>query len=419
VRVKANRAVKAAEDEVADDFTSEPPVEWSEAPAMLQIDRAAWESRVRDWSALFRGHPQIHDAVVTFWSTSATRWLVNSDGSRVQTSRTWLRVSFDASTTADDGMELRLRDAVDAANESGMPDETEVRRRIESLIERIVELRNAPVAEPYVGPAILSGHAAGVYFHEILGHRVEAHRLKDSSDGQTFARQIGKPITSSFIDVFDDPRASKLDGNDLNGHYRIDDEGVAAQRASVIEAGVLTGFLMSRSPLEKFPKSNGHGRRQEGRDAVARQGNLIVHAGNVVSAEALKARLLEEVGRQNKPYGLRLVRVEGGFTTTGRNTPQAFKVMPVLVYRVFPDGREELLRGADLEGTPLTSLSKILAASNQHEVFNGFCGAESGSVPVSASSPSLLVEQVEIARKAKASDRPPLLPAPPIDGEKR
>jgi hypothetical protein len=176
--------------------------------------------------------------------------------------------------------------------------------------------------------------------------------------------------------------------------------------------------LLSRAPTRGFTRSNGHGRRQEGYGVVARQGNLIVWPRRTVTPDELKRLLIEEAKRVGKPYGLRFRQVEGGFTNTGRWGTQGFKVLPVVVYRIYLDGREEMIRGADLEGTPLTSLSRIVAAADDWSVFNGHCGAESGYVPVSAASPSLLVGQVEIARKGKEQDKPPILPPPPIGGGK-
>jgi len=219
-----------------------------------------------------------------------------------------------------------------------------------------------------------------------------------------------------FISVYDDPTVLSLNGIPLNGFYRYDDEGVAAQRAPLIDHGVFRGFLMSRSPTRGFAHSNGHGRRQAGQDIVARQGNLIVDPARTTTPAELTRLLLEEVKRQGKPYGLRFRDIEGGYTGTEREMPQAFKVLPIIVYRVYPDGREEMVRGVDIEGTPLTSLSTILAAANDFDVFNGFCGAESGMVPVSASSPSLLLAQVEIARRQNEKNKPPILPAPVMPG---
>jgi predicted Zn-dependent protease len=181
----------------------------------------------------------------------------------------------------------------------------------------------------------------------------------------------------------------------------------------VVDNGVLKTFLMSRSPIRNFPHSNGHGRRQVGLEVVSRQSNLIVNSAKQVTDKQLREMLIAEVKRQNKPYGLYFDHVTGGFTTTSRMGVQAFKVIPLVVYRVYSDGRpDELIRGADIVGTPLASFAKILATSNRPEVFNGYCGAESGSVPVSAVSPAILVSEIEIEKKAKSQDRPPLLPAP-------
>jgi len=175
------------------------------------------------------------------------------------------------------------------------------------------------------------------------------------------------------------------------------------------------GFLLSRSPTRGFRQSNGHGRRQEGRGVVSRQGNLVVEPKVSVPIAELRRRLREEAKRQGKLYGLLFRDISGGFTNTARGGPQAFKVLPILVYRVWVDGRpDELVRGADLVGTPLAALSRIIAASDDYQTFNGYCGAESGFVPVSATSPSLLVEQIEIERRDKGNDKPPVLPAPPL-----
>jgi predicted Zn-dependent protease len=282
------------------------------------------------------------------------------------------------------------------------------------MITDLKALRRAPLADPFIGPAILEGRAAGVFFHEIFGHRVEGHRQKNEEEGQTFAKKIGEPIMPPFINVYDDPTLSRIGDVDLNGFYQFDDEGVVAQRANLVEGGVLKGFLLSRSPTRGFDHSNGHGRRQEGRTVVSRQGNLVVEPKVAVPVTELRRRLREEAKRQGKPYGLLFRDISGGFTNTARGGPQAFKVLPIIVYRVWVDGRsDELVRGADLVGTPLSALSRIMAAGDDYQTFNGYCGAESGFVPVSATSPSLLVQQIEIERRDKGNDKPPILAAPP------
>jgi predicted Zn-dependent protease len=313
-------------------------------------------------------------------------------------------------------MELDRFESFDAHSPEGLPDDKAVQETIQKIIADLKALRAAPVIEPYTGPAILSGRANGVFFHEIFGHRMEGQRQRGDGEGQTFTRQINKPVLPEFISVFDDPTTRRIAGVDLNGSYAFDDDGVAAQRVVVVENGILRNFLLSRSPVAGFEKSNGHGRKAPGYRSVGRQGNLIVQASNTVSDAKLREMLIEEARNQGKPFGLLFDAISGGFTTTQRFSPQAFQVTPILVYRVYVDGRpDELVRGAELIGTPLTSFSKILAAGDKVEVFNGYCGAESGFIPVSAVAPSILTSQIEVQKKAKSSERLPILPPPVAD----
>jgi predicted Zn-dependent protease len=281
------------------------------------------------------------------------------------------------------------------------------------MADDLLALREAPVIEPYSGPAILSGQAAGVFFHEIFGHRIEGHRQKDETEGQTFTKKINQSVLPDFISVYDDPTVKKIGSTDLRGSYLYDDEGMKAQRVTVVENGILKNFLMSRSPIFGFNKSNGHGRKSAGNRPVARQGNLIVESSMTVPKEKLRELLIEECKKQEKPFGLIFEDITGGFTTTRRGGAQAYAVDPIMVYRVYADGRpDELVRGADLIGTPLISFSKILACGDKLGVFNGNCGAESGWIPVSCVSPSILTGEIEIQKKQKSDERPPILPRP-------
>jgi predicted Zn-dependent protease len=415
-KVRAQKQVKVAEEDASDDFSVEAPATDLEDPVALEVDRAEWEKRVRDYSALFKGQPDVLESNVRLSAELETRWYTSSDGGLLQTPRPHVLLSISASAKADDGMELERYESFEATSIRGLPGDAQIRERIRLVIEDLAALRNAPLAEPWSGPAILDGRAAGVFFHEVFGHRMEGHRQKDEGEGQTFAKKIGEKVMPDFISVYDDPTIAALDGIQLNGHYLFDDEGVPGQRAELVDKGVLKSFLMSRSPVHGFARSNGHGRRQKGMSVVARQGNLVVEPLVTAPATELKTLLLAEIARQHKPYGLRFREIQGGYTNTGRGGPQAFKVLPIVVYRVYPDGHEEMVRGVDLEGTPLTSLSKILAAGDDYQVFNGHCGAESGFVPVAAVSPSLLIGQIETARKEKEHERPPILPPPDDKG---
>jgi len=186
----------------------------------------------------------------------------------------------------------------------------------------------------------------------------------------------------------------------------------------LVEDGVLERFLTCRTPIPGQDRSNGHGRRQSGHDVISRQGNLIVEASTTVDREALRAKLVAEVEAQGAPYGLLFEDITGGFTYTGRGLANVFNVSPVIVYRVYADDRpDELVRGVDLIGTPLATFSQIIAAGERIEVFNGYCGAESGWVPVSAVSPDLLVRRIEVQRKETGDVRAPLLPPPSAPGD--
>ena len=418
VKIRTQQTLKAAEEDTSDDFSHEKPVTRVGTPVHLGLsglDRERWEERVRALSRRFTGHANIYDSQVTLQVSSVDRWIVNSEGTLVEDAENYVRVYLQAETRADDGMELDRFESFDATSFETLAGDPEILRAADAMIADLEALRRAPLADPYIGPAILEGKAAGVFFHEIFGHRVEGHRQKNEEEGQTFARKVGQPIMPAFISVYDDPTLTRLNGVDLAGFYRFDDEGVPASRAVLVEHGILKGFLLSRSPTRGFTHSNGHGRRQEGKAIVSRQGNLVVESSAAVPVAELRARLRAEAARQGKPYGLLFKDISGGFTNTTRGGPQAFKVLPILVYRVFADGRpDQLVRGADLVGTPLASLTKILAAGNDTQTFNGMCGAESGYVPVSASSPSLLVEQIEVERKDKGNNKPPVLPAPTI-----
>lgn len=413
IQVKTHKTVKVREEDESADFSLESPEKFIGQLPQIAIDLREWEKTLKGYSGLFSPFPEIYESSITLAATATNKYFVNSEGNMIQHGRTHWRLGVYARTKADDGMDLYRYESFDAYSLEGMPDEKKVRQVIDILAKDLLSLRKAPVIEPFTGPAILSGRAASVFFHEIFGHRIEGHRQKDEEEGQTFTKKINQQVLPDFISVYDDPTQKRIGDKDLIGHYLYDDEGVKAQRVTVVENGILKNFVMSRSPVAGFERSNGHGRKQVGFKAVARQGNLIVEASQTVSEEKLRELLVEECKKQDRPFGLIFKDISGGFTFTGRGIPQSYAVVPIMVYCVYTDGRpDELIRGADLIGTPLVSFSKILACGDKREVFNGTCGAESGGVPVSGVSPSILTAEIEIQKKVKSADRPPLLPPP-------
>ena len=301
----------------------------------------------------------------------------------------------------------------EAKTTDGLPSQKEMEAAVRKLGASLEALRTAPVTEPFDGPAILSGRASAVFFHEVLGHRLEGQRQRGDEEGQTFTKDLGKPILPAFISVADDPTVATFDGTWLSGYYTYDDEGQRAQKVQLIKDGVLQTFLMSRLPIASVSSSNGHGRSQAGHMPNGRQGNLIVTSTKTVSDSALRQMLIDETKKQNKPYGLYFEDISSGFAVTTRNAPQAFQVIPLVVYRVYTDGRpDELVRGVSIVGTPQAALNRIVATGNKPEVFNGECGAESGVIPVSAVAPAMLVSEIETQREQQGTARPPILPPP-------
>ncbi|MBM2815635.1 MAG: peptidase modulator of gyrase [Ignavibacteria bacterium] len=412
-KAKTNKAVKVREEDSSADFTHEEPVQKIIDANPVNVDVDYWIKRIESLSAAFSNKNWLLVGMVSFNAEIVTKYYISSEGTRLQWTEPTFRIFSSAKTKADDGMSLPLYKSYFGFEPNSLPDDATITNDINKMVVLLDNMRNAPLMNTYSGPAILSGEAAGVFFHEIFGHRVEGHRQKDPNSSQTFKNEVGKKILPDFIDVIFDPTVKTRNGREVSGYYLFDDEGINAQKVACVEKGIFGNFLMSRSPIENFSKSNGHGRRQAGYEACSRQSNLMVIPRETVSYSKLRDMLKEKCKEQNKEFGLMFDVVQGGFTFTGRTIPNAFNVNPLVVYKIFADGRpDELVRGVDLIGTPLSTFANIIAASDDLGIFNGVCGAESGGVPVSASSPSLLVSTIEVQKKAKSQAKPPVLTQP-------
>jgi TldD protein len=417
IKVKTSEQVQVQTAEgAAPDFSSE-QAHTSIGPRVeIHVDRKPWEERVRRYTAEFSKSPAVLNSIATFTALATNQYQVNTEGTKLAFGQIHYRLELFVQSKAPDGMDIERYSNFDWLDPKDAPDEKTVFDSIHQLLKETEALDKAPLANPYAGPTLLTGRAAAVFFHEVFGHRAEGFRQKDVAEGQTFTSKVGEQILPSFISIKDDPTESSLDGQMLLGSYPFDDEGVVATKVQLVDKGVLKTFLMGRSPLVDIPHSNGHGRRQLGFVPVARQGNLIVSSTQTASFAELKQKLVALVKQKNLQYGLLIDDISGGFTFTGRGQPQAFQVTPLVVYRVFADGRpDQLVRGVDIVGTPLVSLTKIVATGDKQEIFNGYCGAESGSVPVSAVAPAILISEMEFAKKETSTDRPPVLPPPAHD----
>jgi TldD protein len=414
LNVRTNTAVRAEEEDKSPDFSDEKPQSHlGEPPAAGKFDRAAWEDEIKRVSGAFRKYPNVYFASVVLQVQNSNARMVSSEGSMIATPSASTRLVMEAQTRAEDGMDLLRVETFQAPSASGLPAEAELMAKVDKMADDLAALRKAPVAEPYDGPALLSGRAAAVFFHEVLGHRLEGHRQRDEDEGQTFTKKVGQEVLPTFLSVTDDPTVREMEGMKLAGNYDFDSEGTPAQRVEVIKDGVLKNFLMSRMPVKNFSQSNGHGRNQPGLMPTGRQGNLIVSSTRSVPENELRKKLIEEVNKQGKPYGLYFDDIQGGFTLTTRALPQAFQVLPVIVYKIYADGRpDELVRGVDIVGTPLAALTRIMMTGDKEHVFNGVCGAESGQVPVSAVAPAMLFSEMEVQKRAHEHERAPILPPP-------
>jgi TldD protein len=412
IKIKTSSRVRVEREDTSADFSREKPDTLAEPIRTTKVDRALWEAKLRSFSAPFARCPALYGGDASLTVEGQTRWFVNTEGARIQTSDAACRLMITAYTKADDGMEMPLYESFFAPSPDSFPSDDTILARVNTMVRNFQALRGAPVVEPYSGPALVMGRASGVFFHEILGHRLEGHRQKEENEGQTFKKKINEKILPEFLSVTSDPTIRYFRKTPLAGSYTCDNQGVKSRRVSLIENGILRRFLMSRSPIDGFSQSNGHGRRQPGLAPVSRQSNLVVTAAHPVSTDSLKRMIIALCLQEKKPYGLIFSDISGGYTLTSRSVPNAFTVVPLLVYKLYPDGRQELVRGVDIIGTPLASLARIVAADSSYEVFNGTCGAESGNIPVSAVAPGIVISQLEVQKKDKSRDKAPILPPP-------
>ena len=347
LRVKTEAEVRAKEEDTSPDFSQESPQTYLGKPApLVSVDRGAWEQRVAALSKIFRDYPDVYQNVVVLTGQNETDYFASSEGSQIVAPHLQARLVVFAATRADDGMDLFRAQTFEAETVAGLPAQAELEAAIRELGKSLEALRKAPVTEPFDGPAILSGRAAAVFFHEVLGHRLEGQRQRGDEEGQTFTKEVGNEILPTFLSVADDPTQTTFGKTWLSGTYEYDDEGQKARRVNLIDNGVLKTFLMSRLPIASFGASNGHGRAQSGRVPTGRQGNLIVTSTKSVPESELRKQLIDEAKKQGKPYGLYFEDISSGDSETTRRSPQAFQVVPLVVWRVYADGRpDELVRG--------------------------------------------------------------------------
>ena len=404
-------ALNPEDEERPPDFSQEDPEVYIGDEAKISVNTAQWEESIKRCSALFAEYEDILISRVRFDVRAKTAYFVSSEGSKIQDGDALYSIEIEASMRAEDGMPLR--DFQRFYSYDGTFEEAQIEAEITRMAKRLVTLKEAEACEPYAGPVLIEAPASGAFVSAVLAPLLKADK-KVWEKGGGLQNKVGERVLLPSISVYDDPTIDTYKGMTLVGHYRYDDQGVAAQKVNLIERGVLKDFLLSRSPVKGFDKSNGHSR-----DGVE-IGNFIVKSSIHQSFSQLKSRLIAECKRQGKPYGLlvtsvRLPESRSGrrviYSFSGENEGEGRRVLgqfqPVTVYKVYTDGREELLRGVQvLSSSPLASLSKIIAVGNDPGAWSTSFGT--GSV----AAPSILVSELEV-RKTKESTRPlPILPPP-------
>lgn len=403
------------------DFSRESPTVCMGNDTRILLDKDL-EGIVKRASMEIDNEKNVMDSYVVLSGFKTTNYLLNSEGTKIVTSSVYYSASVTIAYIADDGERLGASRAMHYRTPNELPSERDLKKLIKDALDEIRMIKAAPYLGPAAVPAILDSDNSGVFFHEVIGHRLEGERQTNPTSGGTFKGKVGEKVAPDIVTLVDDPTMASFKGLTLNGHYQFDEEGIAAQRVSLIEKGVLKGYLKSRSPVPGFAKSNGHGRTEKDDPSIARMGNTMLAPERVVPFEELKKMAAEEATKQGKDFYLIFRSSIGGLTSpSGLSDYQAFKVIPKLVYKVdVKTGKETLVKPVEVVGTPLSMLTEIAAFGDDSRAWNGFCGAESGRVPVSVIAPSMLVRKVEVQNSTLGTwakvliniNTPPILPPP-------
>jgi hypothetical protein len=242
-----------------------------------------------------------------------------------------------------------------------------------------------------------------------------------------FDGRIGSRVLPTAFTVVDDPAQRDWRGHPLLGHYTVDSEGVVPAPLTVIEKGVLKTLMATRQPCKDAAATNGRARLPGGFGArMAAISNLFVQSSEGVSAADLRGQLIKEASGRSKAYGLVVRQMDFPSTASfaelrriaqGQDRPVS---APLMLYRVYPDGREELVRGMRFRSLSARSLREILSASSDLFAFDfmgsyapfALVGAANYVFPATVVAPSVLFEELELEPVTQDLPKPPLVPPP-------
>lgn len=378
-----------------------------------RVDEVRWVRFCKSASKWLSEMTHVSGNYVEFDATQQTKIFVSTEGSVIVQHQKIFMLSAGIRKLTKQGQQLEQDLVFLCASQRELPNMRKFKRLMQERYARLVELLKSKSIDSFSGPVLLCPRSAGLLFHEALGHRLEGSRLLSPGEGQTFRGHLGKRILPEHLSIHDNPRLARFRGETCIGSYTFDDEGTPSQDTLLVENGILKGFLSTRASIQiRGHRSNGHARNRKYQRPMSRMGVTIVESSEGKSFDELRELLLQEIRSQKKPFGMIVYETSGGETETNSYDFQAFAGDITYATLIYPDGREECVRGVNFVGTPLQALDNIIAVGDTQELDNSYCGAESGYVPVTTISPAILLSKLELQTKDEELVTPYLLPRP-------
>jgi predicted Zn-dependent protease len=394
----------SADASPVDDFAKAPVVSAIEPTVKLELDEKAWKKTIEDATNLYREYPDVQTVSASLRFSAVNEYLINSEGTVTRHGKTTYSVTLNSTAQADDGMRLGRNPYWMVAKAEELPTREKLIGESRKMLDTVVALRKAPIVEEeYRGPVLFAPDAANDVIASLVGANVLGRKPQLGRPNRTtgaFATSYKTRVLPTFLTVVDDPTMKEFGGKSLVGNYEVDDDGVKAQPVTLVNNGLLVSYLVGRQPIRDFPASNGHDRAGAGGFPSPSVGVLMVKSSEGKSPEELRKKVISMITEQGQPYGYRVETLGAG------NAPR-------LLYRVFPDGHEQLVRGAVFNELDVRALrSDLMTVGNDPLVSN-----RQGGVATTIISPSLLFDELEVKRADTSKDKLPEYPAPPLPSE--
>ena len=379
------------------------------------VDQERWVTFCRNASMWLSELPHVSSSWVEFDASQESRLLVNTEGSVVVQHQRVFSIAATLRKLSKDGSTLEQELVVNAATQAELPTMRDFKKLVLKKHQQLLKLIRAKKIHSFSGPVLLYPGPSGLLFHEAIGHRLEGSRLLSSGEGQTFKGQVGKRILNVDLTIRDNPLLRAYRGMRCIGSYRYDDEGTPARNTVLVQDGILKDFLNTRAAITRRGHiPNGHARSKKFQRPISRMGVTIVEGKKTKTLNELKKLLIAEIKKQNKPFGMIVYETSGGETDTTSYDFQAFSGEISYATLVYPNGKEVCVRGVNFVGTPLQALNNIIAVGKEQEIDNGYCGAESGFIPITTIAPGVLLSTLELQAKEEELVTQYILPRPKL-----